>query len=101
MNSRVEEPRSPGRFTSGPTFRTNTFHFAVWLLVENLLQFERCVAAGGNRVTFVFEDPTNRGAELLSQWLNSDPMIPQKAAVEIARMLRGEMSAVQNLGGVR
>jgi hypothetical protein len=96
-------PSSPIRKTSAQQsaakapskFGTNSLHFAIWVIVENLLQYERCVINTNNKATFIFADPEGRGGALMNQWLTSDPLVPQKATLEVTRMLRTQMSALQ------
>lgn len=91
-------PATTSRPSEAPTYRTNNLHFSVWLVVENLLAFDRCILVG-RKALFVFRDPELRGGELQAQWLSSNPLLPQKTVVEILRMLRTEMTTVLRQGG--
>jgi hypothetical protein len=90
----------PANNSSDLRFHTNTLHFAIWLIVERLLEFDRVIMTR-NKATFVFRDPEERGGSLLSQWLSSDPLVPQKATLEVTRMLRTQMTALQANGGAQ
>ena len=93
-------PRAGGASPSAPTtFGTTDFYFSCWLIIENKLPFDGCVASG-RRVVFFFNDPERRGDPLLAEWLASNPRVPIKTLTEVARRLRGEMAAIQN-GGAR
>ena len=81
-----------------PTYRTNSLHFSVWLICENLLSYDHC-ALVGTQVMFCFADPEGRGDQLQAQWLASNPLLPQKTVVEILRTLRSQMTTVLQAGG--
>lgn len=100
MSEKILREQSPALSAESPvlTYRTNNLHFSVWLIVENLLPYERC-AVLGRQALFVFRDPEGRGGELHAQWLSSNPLLPQKTVSEILRMLRTEMASVLRQGG--
>ena len=80
------------------TYRTPNIHFSVWVICENLLPYDHCRLIG-REVLFFFRDTEGRGGELMSQWLRTDPLLPQKTAAEVLRNLRTEMNAVKEGAG--
>jgi hypothetical protein len=88
-------PSGPAGSDQHQFYSTDSLHFAAWLICDNLLPYASC-AKVGRKIWFFFQDTDNRGPALNAQWQSSNPLVPQKTINEVVRMLRTEMTAVQN-----
>lgn len=98
MNARPSTANAVVRQTS--VYSTDSLHFSAWLITDNLLSYQNAEKVG-RKVWFFFSDPEGRGPGLNAQWQASNPLVPQKTILEVVRMLRTEMTALQTPSGVR
>ena len=79
------------------TFTTERLPLAIYLHASRQLAFARCECVGNGKVAFIFDDPSEEGAELELEFDRGAPL-SASALFASQKFLRRKMTETLNIG---